>query len=169
MDLGGFGGQFLGKKSPVTDDSSPAFCHAAGKIRQDIQQRGVFLLAAQDLCLVLQQFVVFADGQFIPGAQLAQSHIQKAAPGRRALPDQIQVFRRKQHAAEHFGQIPLAFAFDPVYRAAQPPAPWELKIHGKIPLPGADLGLDACLGGAKGQQIPSLRSPPGTAAGAAGR
>ena len=165
LDLVGLPSQFFSEKSPVTDDGRPAFGHTPGKIGQNRQKRGVFLLHPQDFGLVLQQFVVFSQSQSIPGPQLAQSGVQKPSSGRRAFPDQIQIFWGKKHTAKHFRQIALPFLFDAIDDALQLPRAEQSQIHAEFPLPGKDLGLDLRLALVKGDQVSPFSRPPGPAAG----
>ena len=84
---------------------------------------------------------VFRQRQRIPGPQLADAVIQKAPPGCRPFPDQIQVLRAKQHRLQHPGKLSGGALFCPVSENLPPPGEQQ-PPEGLVPILRMDFSVN---------------------------
>ena len=78
---------------------------------------------------------VFRQRQRIPGPQLADTVVQKASPGRRPLPDQVQILRSEQYTLKNAAEFAAVFQLHAVGAQHPPGAPVQLRFQQEGPFP----------------------------------
>ena len=146
---------------------SPRLRHAQVEVRQGCHEIRPLRAVPEKPGLVLVEALIFRQGRRVPGPQLAQRRVHEPPPGRRTLPDELEILRGEEYRIQYAAQLSGGFGRDPVDADFLFPARAGLNAADKVPVPGADGALQQKSSLPEPDQLPVRAGAVGPAAGEA--